>query len=394
MKVFIVTKEPFPNGLAATSRIKCYIKALLAANKQCELLIYSRTESTNSHRNICAEGDFEGIYYRYIGGTTQRKDKFIIQQLINVKDKLRLLRYLKENLRKDDIVFGYAAKDVFFINTLINVVHRSKGKYIRDLCELPYGTGQETLKAKLLRAYSLNFQFKKCDGIIAISSALYELARKYSPKTKVIIIPILVEYEKYNLPNNSQFAKFPFIFHAGSLQEQKDGILGMLKSFAIVARQIPSCRFISTGRLEKSPNANEIKTLITNESIEEKVFFLGYLDQHELNKYLSKAQAVIINKSVNQQNTYCFSNKLGEYMAAGKPVVITRVGEAINWLNSGVDSIIVEPNNHNQIAESLIKIINDEHFSRSLSINAKETCKKSFDFRVYSDLLKRFISQL
>ena len=30
MKVYIVTTEPFPNGLAATGRIKCYAKALIS----------------------------------------------------------------------------------------------------------------------------------------------------------------------------------------------------------------------------------------------------------------------------------------------------------------------------------------------------------------------------
>ena len=44
MKVYILTREPFPNGMAATNRIKCYAKAILQKGVLCEVLIFTRTE--------------------------------------------------------------------------------------------------------------------------------------------------------------------------------------------------------------------------------------------------------------------------------------------------------------------------------------------------------------
>ena len=44
MKVYIITKEPFPNGMAAVKRIVCYAKAWISQGIECEVLIYTRTE--------------------------------------------------------------------------------------------------------------------------------------------------------------------------------------------------------------------------------------------------------------------------------------------------------------------------------------------------------------
>lgn len=44
MKVYIVTTEPFPNGLAATGRIKCYAKALISEGVDVEVVNFHRTE--------------------------------------------------------------------------------------------------------------------------------------------------------------------------------------------------------------------------------------------------------------------------------------------------------------------------------------------------------------
>ena len=44
MKIYIVTGEPFPNGMAATNRIKCYAKAIHEGGLECEVVVYRRTE--------------------------------------------------------------------------------------------------------------------------------------------------------------------------------------------------------------------------------------------------------------------------------------------------------------------------------------------------------------
>ena len=71
MKAYIVTKEPFPNGMAATNRIKCYARAIHDGGMDCEVLICGSTELVREKvKNPEAKGYYEGVPYKYIGGSS------------------------------------------------------------------------------------------------------------------------------------------------------------------------------------------------------------------------------------------------------------------------------------------------------------------------------------
>ena len=98
MKVYIVTKEPFPNGMAAVNRIKCYAKALIGQGISCEVLIFTRTERYGqTPRNTIGKGvTDEGIPFRYIGGTPIRGKNVLIRKIHDRLDKWNTLRFLKK----------------------------------------------------------------------------------------------------------------------------------------------------------------------------------------------------------------------------------------------------------------------------------------------------------
>lgn len=397
MKVYILTREPFPNGMAATNRIKCYAKAILERGVLCEVLICTRTEVYGKPpKNTIGEGFFENIHYKYIGGTPLRGSNVILRQINDRMDKMRTMLYLFKHLREGDIVLGYCGVFLHFINNIINIAHRKKAKYIRDLCELPYGTSQETVKNIKLRKLTLTKQFPKCDGFIAISDALVSLAEKCKRgNAKILKVPILVDFEKYCITDKSNEIDVPYIFHSGTLYEQKDGILGMIEAFGIALRQIPfPIRFISTGKPENSPHKEAIYGLIEKYQLKDKLLFTGYLSESELKDYLSKASLVIINKYDTQQNKYCFSTKLAEYLAASKPVIITKVGEAMNWLTDNKDAYIVETQRTDALAEKIVDAFTEVQKRHVIAENGFKTCKNSFDYRNYSKQLIDFFSQI
>ena len=397
MKVYILTREPFPNGMAATNRIKCYAKAILEKGVPCEVLICTRTEVYGkTPKNTIGEGVFENIPYKYIGGTPLRGSNIILRQINDRMDKMRTMQYLFKHLKKGDIVLGYCGSFPHFINTIIRITHIRKAFYFRDLCELPYGTSQETARNIKLRKFILSKQFPLCDGFIAISDTLVTLAKKYKrTDAKVLKVPILVDFEKYCITDKSNEADVPYIFHSGTLYEQKDGILGMIEAFGIALHQTPfPIRFISTGKPENSPHKEAIYELIEKYHLKDNILFTGYLSEKELRDYLSKASLVIINKYDTQQNKYCFSTKLAEYLAASKPVIITKVGEAMNWLTDNKDAYIVETQQIDSLAEKIVEAFTNVQKRYSIAENGFKTCKSSFDYRNYSKQLIDFFTQI
>ena len=103
---------------------------------------------------------------------------------------------------------------------------------------------------------------------------------------------------------------------------------------------------------------------------------------------------VIINKYRTQQNNYCFSTKLGEYLAAAKPVVITHVGEAINWLENGKSAYIVEPEDTEALADAIVHVFTHPEESHQIGLAGQDVCRRSFDYRNWSKPLVEFFNQL
>ena len=391
MKVLILTAVPFPNGMAATNRIKCYAKALAEQGVDCKVLCFRRSDIKT---NTTKEGREDGVEFKYVGRNSIRSKgwKGRLEDLI---DHLHLLLSLLLTVNKNTVVFSYGST-LHFGNMLIMVTHLKGGTFVRDLVEIPNVVLNDTPKQKRIREKELKCQFPRYDGVIAISTALKEMAEVYINKPNAVLqVPILVDYEKYYLEDQSEVAEKSFIFHSGTLTDQKDGITGMIEAFGKAVNSIDTpIYFYSTGYIEKSPQREEIKGIIEKYGIEDNVRFLGYLSDKELQEYMKKASLVIINKYKTEQNIYCFSTKLGEYMAAGIPVIITNVGEAMNWLIDGADARIVETENNDALATAIIELIDNKGLRKRIGERGRETCKRSFDYHNYGKPIRDFFQSL
>lgn len=51
-------------------------------------------------------------------------------------------------------------------------------------------------------------------------------------------VPILVDFPQYEMIDRSDEADVPYIFHSGTLSQQKDGFLDMLEAFAKAIKKI------------------------------------------------------------------------------------------------------------------------------------------------------------
>lgn len=393
MKIYLVTNVGFPYGMASANRIRCYAKALMTAGVDAEVIIYRRTERFGVRpQNVQARGVCEGVPFRYMSESPIRENSKAKRLCRDYVDKAVLISFLRRSLLQGDVIFLYNGFDVEFNIFLTNYAHRKGWKVVYELCELPYGTGRETGKAIRKRNKVIHGLFPRLDGIIPISEALEVYAAPYlSEGCSMCRVPIMVDYSRYSLEDLSASEPYHYIFHSGSLFEQKDGVLGMIEAFGLAQDRLSDfVRFIFTGKKESSPHQAEIDGLIEKYYLQDKIEFTGFLSEKELRDYLQRASLVIINKYRTQQNKYCFSTKLGEYMAAGKPIIITRVGEAERWLTDKIDACLVEPENVSALANSIVQVFNSPDMAQSLGATARETCKNKFDYRVYANMLKSF----
>jgi len=397
MKVYIVTNNAFPHGWAPANRIICYAKALALNGIDCEVLIYRRTEVYGATPvNTLTEGMYEGVRFKYIPNTTQRASNVFFRQFLDIFDKIAFLKYLKSHLNRKDIVFLYPGTDTDYSVKLCNLAHKLGVKFVYELCELPFGTSKESAYTIKSRHKVEKKLFPIVDAILPISRNLENYASPFvNPSCRMCRIPIMVDFDLFNIDDKSSEADMPYIFHSGRLTDQKDGIIGTFEAFGqLIARNDINLKFYLTGKLEDSPECDILRAIIEKYQIQDKIVFVGNLNSSQVRDYLSKAMMVIGFKHDNQQLKYGFPTKYGEYLAAGKPLILTRVGEPVNWLHDNVDCLMIDAEDISALIDKISLLYSNAQLRQRLGQEAKITCRKCFDVRAVSEKLGTFMCGL
>lgn len=389
MKVFIVTVQPFPNGLAGTGRVICYAKSLLNAGLKCEVVVFHRTEVYGQKpKNTIGKGVFEGIPFRYIGGTPLRASNVFLRKINDWRDKVNLLKYLKDNMVKGDAILTYYRQNPMDYK-LLSFANKNGFHIYRDLCEYPFATSRIDASTESRCKHYMENVFTKYDGAICISQPLYDLAKKYHPRGKHIKIPILIDKDKWNFDNVvAKHLAVPYIFHSGALFQQKDGIVDVLNCFADALPDLPvGTKYYFTGKVEKSVDSSLIQKVIEERHLQDNVEFLGFLEDEEMKQYIKGASLFIIYKNDNLQNRYCFATKLGEYLLSAKPVVTTNIGEAMYYLVDNKNAYVVDCGNHKMLSDAIVRIMRHKQDSLEIASAGKKVAEVNFCYEAQSKKL-------
>lgn len=390
-----MTCEAFPNGMAATNRIICYAKALLSAGVECEVLVYKRTELYgHKPQNICGHGMHDGISFRYISGTPLRGSNKFKRLLCDWIDEINTISYLKSNMRVGDAILCYM-RELPFARRLQRFAHSKGYKIVRDLCEYPYGSGRLNNRTKSRCERYMRTTFCKYDGAVCISESLMNLAKRYNPAGSYVKIPIMLDENKWDFGRVLPYKPgYPYIFHSGTLLQQKDGIVDVLKAFGEALPNLPSdVKYLFTGNVERSGDKYAIEEVMRKYNLGSHICFLGYLPQDDLLKYMKGASLFIIYKNNNIQNQYCFATKLGEYLLSGNPVITTTVGEAKYYLTNRVNSYLIEPNNYKLLSETIITAFSDDN-ARRIGAEGRVSAKQYFTIQAIGTRLKYYFDNL
>lgn len=392
MRIFFILKNLYPNGKASTARVKSYTQGLINQGLECNVIIPISVEKHNQKPiNTINEGYHNNVYFKYMSGSPQRDKNIFKRQINDFIGYFKTLLYLKKNLQKNDIIVVYEG-GILWHYIVAMITHKVGCKVIMELNELPYGTETQTSKTIKKRKKMLKYVFPKYDGFLTISDTLTELAKKYNHRAKVLKVPILVNKveDKVSFNNNGIY-----LFHSGTLTEQKDGILGMIEAFGIALQKLNiPLKYYITGNITDSPHCESIKKIIKQYKLEKHIIFTGYLSNEELNKYQKHCYLTIINKYDTQQNKYCFSTKLGEYLVYKRPVIITNVGEATHYFQNNINAYIIPPHNPHILADKIIEAINHPQENKRIGEEGYKLTLKEFNCHYQAKRIITFFNNI
>lgn len=391
MRILVIYKGSFPNGLAMTKRLKLYIKGLRENGNDVQIIIPHATDKANSKINFETKGDYEGVEFNYLSKKTDRSSNFFLRRLNDFIGYLKLCNYIISYKPAFDIVFIVDIRNVWRIPIFILSKIR-KAKVVYELNEHPL-----VFSSKFKYWFERKFIFSLFDGYIVISENLKNLVKEFKKnKCQLLKVPIItnsISLADGDFKINTDANKY--IIHAGGLSDKKEGVIGLIKALHFVLNNhSEKIDLLFTGNINSSPDKENIKYIIETLGLRDNIKFLGYLSDSEVLNYQKNALLAVINKPVNLQNDFCFPTKLGEYMVLAKPLLVTKVGEYMYYLQNDFNAVILEENSPECIGKNIIKVLMNKEFYDQIGVNGKNTADSVFNYKVQAKRIDTFFNSL
>lgn len=397
IKVTILFDQPFPIGMASTNRIISLSRGLIENNVKVKVLCIKPTEDAKDVINKSNNGEYKGILYRYVASSTIWPSGKFKQKLIQlfgllVSSYLLVLYKIKDDL--DVLIYpGYNFK----FNILYFILSRLiKVKYVYAIDEFPKTVLDRKKYSLVYRVLFNKIHHRLFDGWVVITKTLDDFYSKYARKNAArIVIPMTVEPERFSVRHTKQLYLNEYIAYCGNLgYNNKDGLCDLLTAFSIFCKKINRLSLVVIGSSDNPEDLDKLKQLAIKLNIDDKVIFTGKVERDEMPSLLTGALALTLARPNNIQARGGFPTKLGEYLATGKPVVVTAVGDIPRFLKHRVNAFIAEPDNPVDFANKLDEVFENYKLSLEIGRKGKILANTVFNYSAQGKRLAKFLAEM
>ncbi len=115
----------------------------------------------------------------------------------------------------------------------------------------------------------------------------------------------------------------------------------------------------------------------------EKVTFTGEIPYSDIQDYLAICDILVSPHcpQIDGREFFGSPTKLFEYMAMGKAIVASNLGQIGKVLEDGKTAILVEPGNVDALVDGILKLAKDENLREKLGKNAREKVIKNYTWQ-------------
>lgn len=374
-KVLIITSEPFPGGMAGTNRIISLGKGFIENGLKAEILCISQYEVPQNP----AEGVYEGLPYRSLFKSAN-KGNFFSRVTDEFIKPLLLVYQTSRRINNDTLIIYYSSETIPAI--LIKGVKILKGGiFIKDETEHP--SVRIAGKNSLAEFLFMQVHYSAFDGLFVITRNLFEHFRNELNYAKYLeVLPMIIDVERFNIQgqNPKPQDRTHTIVFSGVLDAKKEGIDILIKAFAKVREKHYKYSLDLYGEVDDGQKQKFIN-LINELNLTRWVNIRGYRTREQMTRILMDADILVFTRPESLQATYGFSTKLGEYLATGKPVVATSVGEISNYLKDQVNAFVCRPD-EDSIAQKICAVIDNYSFAQECGAEGKRSVLRFFNNKI------------
>jgi glycosyltransferase involved in cell wall biosynthesis len=392
--LFLVRSFGFPEGMAATNRVRLLGRALIEQGADARVLCTRVSERPGEVRSAEPRGVRDGIRYLYTPGTTVRTDSFAVRRYREVRGYVAALGELARLRRQGelDCVYLAAAPETWLPSVwfLLRRLRRLGVPVVVEFNELPGEADwlPDGLAGRLSHLDGIS-------GVVAISQWLVDWTRaeaeRVGRRVEVLEVPIVVDVGEQEVTPYPEGT--PHLVYSASTEYGR-AVTFILRVMKQVWARHPSCRLTVTG-MKPDTVANLVAAEDLASAMEDgRVAGVGYVDRPRLLALYREAAALPIPLFDDLRSRARFPSKIGEYLASARPVVTTSVGEIERYLRHGETAYISPPGDSGAFAANLLDLLARPERAAAVGAAGRRLAQERFQYSVQGARLAGFISAL
>ena len=391
-KTYIVFGDyfTFPDGTASTNRVYTYAKGFIENGISAHVICF-RNDYLEKYN-----GEIDGIKYYHPFSQTNRSKSFIVRRCLKFFKYFKTLALLREiNKAEKIIAVQVYSEDILTQLFGYFMAKITRTKLLIERSEHPLRNYNATLIKKLVGKLRVTIETKLYDGILCISSYLIDFYDSMGfNRKKMFLVPSTVDTERFSHDLPSPFY-FKYISYCGSLTTLKDGVNILIKSFAKISAKYPDLKLVLIGEADTEKEEMELKELaFRSVADEKKVIFTGRLSRNDIPAYICNAEVLALARPQSIVSDAGFPSKLTEYLATGKPVVVTKVGEIPVYLHDNENAFLSEPDSADAFADKLDFVLSNYKLACKVGQMGRDLTKTVFNYNHQAKRIIEFIESL
>jgi glycosyltransferase involved in cell wall biosynthesis len=214
--------------------------------------------------------------------------------------------------------------------------------------------------------------FSKADSVVAVSRQLADYISMVSPGSNVAVIPNGVDFERFSRCGSS--GSIPRGFTVGFVGNVRPwhGVDILMRAFAAMWERDRSSRLMIVGDIGKMKS--RLEKLKSDLSLKDSVMFVGAVPHESVPGLLSEMD-VAVAPYPEIPDFYFSSLKVFEYMAAGLPILTSRIGQIQEILEDGRTALLLPPGDVGALADALARLRDHRGLRQALGEAARLEAK-------------------
>jgi len=156
------------------------------------------------------------------------------------------------------------------------------------------------------------------------------------------------------------------LFVGGNMQRK--GLETLIQAAVKIVKSRPDTKFCVVGA---DPNLPRMQALCARLNLMDHFEFVGWMPNEELQQMYRRASVFVMPSLVE-----AFGVVFLEAMACGTPVIGTQVGGIPELIKHGENGLLVNPDRPDELAASLLRVLEDKNLSERLGENGRVTVRQ------------------